>query len=128
VDVVSLRGHLEVEKVASEPMLVLSSGTSLHLKGGTSGVKLVFFFPLLPWEDIIKVMGQTSFSSKRGGEAEKEGFWPMTKGLDEKFGVVFSFTVVVTDMELIDSVALERVSSDSSVSSTIPLRQSWQRW
>jgi hypothetical protein len=31
----------------------------------------------------MKVMGQTSFSLKRGGEAEKEGFWPMRKNLGE---------------------------------------------
>jgi hypothetical protein len=42
-------------------------------------------------------MGQTSFSIKRVGEAEKEGFWPMREGLGERFGVVFSLAVVVTD-------------------------------
>jgi hypothetical protein len=99
-DVVSLWGRLELEGVASEPMPVLQSGISLHLKGGTSGFKVVFFFPLLPWEDIIKVMGQTSFSLKRGGEPEKEWFWPMREGLGEKFRVVFSFTMVVTDTKL----------------------------
>jgi hypothetical protein len=89
-----------VEVVASEPMPLVSSGTSHHLKRGTSGLKVVLFYPLLPREDLIKVMGQTSFSLKRGGEPEKEGFWPMRKGLGEIFGVVFSFAVVVTDMEL----------------------------
>jgi hypothetical protein len=54
----------------------------------------------LPREDIIEVVRQTSFSLKRGGEAEKEGFWPMREGLGEKFGVVFSFAVVVMDTEL----------------------------
>jgi hypothetical protein len=54
----------------------------------------------LPREDIIEVVRQTSFSLERGGEAEKEGFWPMREGLGEKFGVVFSFAVVVTDTEL----------------------------
>ena len=30
---------------------------------------------------------------------EKRGFWPMRKKLGEKFGVVFSFAVVVMDTE-----------------------------
>ena len=64
------------------------------------GVKVVFFFPLLPEEDIITVVGDF-FLFKRGGEARKEGFQPMRKKLGEKFGVVFSFTVVVTDTELL---------------------------
>jgi hypothetical protein len=33
---------------------------------------------------------------KRGGEAENDGFWPMRKCLGERFGVGFSFAVVVT--------------------------------
>jgi hypothetical protein len=37
---------------------------------------------------------------KSGGEAEKEGFWPVRKRLGEKFGLVFSFAVVVMDTEL----------------------------
>jgi hypothetical protein len=61
---------------------------------------VVFFFPLLPWEEIVKVMRQTSLFLKGGGEAEKEGFWLMRKGLGERFGVAFSFAVVVTDTEL----------------------------
>jgi hypothetical protein len=77
----------------------------LPWKGGISGLKVVFFFPLLPWEDIVKVVRQTSFSLKRGGDAEKEGFWPMRKGLGERFSIVFSLAVVVTDMELFISVA-----------------------
>jgi hypothetical protein len=67
---------------------------------GISVLKVVFFFQLLPWEDIVKLVRQTSFSVKRGGEAEKEGFWPMREGLGERFGVVFSFAVVVTHTEL----------------------------
>ena len=66
---------------------------------GMSGLKVVFFFPLLPEEDIIKVV-VGFFLFIRGGEAGKKGFQPMRKKLGEKFGVVFSFAVVVTDMEL----------------------------
>jgi hypothetical protein len=94
-DVLSLHGGLEVERVAIEPMPVLSPAISPHLKEGTSGLKMVFFFPLLPWEEIIGVMRQTSFSLRRGVEAEKQGFWLMREGLGEKFRVVFSFAVVV---------------------------------
>jgi hypothetical protein len=72
-------------------MPVLSSATSLYLTGGTSGLKVVFFFHLLPLEDIIEVMRETFFSFKRGGEAANEGLWPMREGLGEKFGVVFVF-------------------------------------
>jgi hypothetical protein len=72
----------------------------LPWKGGISGLQVVFFFPLWPWEDVVKVVRQTSFSLKRGWEAEKEGFWPIRKGVGEEFGVVFSFAVVVTDTEL----------------------------
>ena len=65
---------------------------------GKSGLKVVFFFPLLPEEDIIKVVVDF-FLFKRGGEAGKNGFQPMRKKLGEKFGVVVSFAVVVTDTE-----------------------------
>jgi HSP20 family molecular chaperone IbpA len=61
---------------------------------------VVFFFPFSPQEDIVIVVRQTSFSLNGGGEAEKESFWPMRRGRDEKFVVVFSFPVVVTDTEL----------------------------
>jgi hypothetical protein len=64
-------------------------------------LKVVFFFPLLPQEDIVKVVRQTSLSLKRGGEAEKDGFWPMRESLGENCCVVFSFAVVVTDTELV---------------------------
>ena len=64
-----------------------------------SGLKVVFFFPLLPEEDIIKVVVDF-FLFKRWGEAGKKGFQPIRKKLGEKFGVVFSFAVVVTDTEL----------------------------
>ena len=43
----------------------------------------------------------TSFSVKEGVKPEKRGFQPMRKKLGEKFGVVFSLTVVVTDTELL---------------------------
>ena len=62
-------------------------------------VKGSLFFPLLPEEDIIKVVVDF-FLFKRGGEAGKKGFQPMRKKLGKKFGVVFSFAVVVTDTEL----------------------------
>ena len=45
----------------------------------------------------------TSFSVKEGVKPEKRGFQPMRKKLGEKFGVVFSLTVVVTDTELFPS-------------------------
>ena len=67
---------------------------------GMSGLKVVFFFPLLPEEDIIKVVVDF-FLCKRGGEAGKKGFQPMRKKLGKKFGVDFSFAVVVTDTELV---------------------------
>ena len=66
---------------------------------GMSGLKVVFFFPLLPEEDIIKVVVEFFFF-KRTGEAGKIGFQPKRKKPGEKFGVVFSFAVVVTDTEL----------------------------
>ena len=66
---------------------------------GMLGLKVLFFFPLLPEEDIIKVVVDF-FLFKSGGEAGKEGFQPMRKKLGEKFSVVFAFAVVVTDTEL----------------------------
>ena len=66
---------------------------------GMSGLKIVFFFPLLPEKDLIKVVVDF-FLSERGGEAGKKGFQRMRKKLGEKFAVVFSFAVVVTDTEL----------------------------
>ena len=63
-------------------------------------MKVVFFFPLLPRPDIIKVLWLTSFSVKEGVKLEKRGFKPMRKKLGGKFGVVVSLTVVVTDTEL----------------------------
>ena len=42
----------------------------------------------------------TSFSVKEGVKLEKRGFQPMGKKLSGKFGVVFSFAVVVMDTEL----------------------------
>ena len=43
----------------------------------------------------------TSFSVKEGVKPEKRGFQPMRKKLGEKFGVVFSFSVVVMGTELL---------------------------
>ena len=93
---------------------------------GMLGLKVVFFFPLLPEEDIIKVVVDF-FLFERGGEAGKEGFQPMGKKLGEKFGVVFSFTVVVTDTELPGFAVVGRVDFVFLVGSTILLRRSWQR-
>ena len=73
---------------------------------GMSGLNVVFCLPLLPEEDIIKVVVDF-FRFKRGGEAGKKGFQPMRKKLGEKFGVVFPFAVVVTDTELSSGVGLE---------------------
>jgi hypothetical protein len=71
----------------------------------------------LPQEDIAKVVRQTSFSFTRGGEAEKVGFWPMREGLGKRFGVVYSFSVVVRDMQLaVNSVCIKqklKLSGDS---------------
>jgi preprotein translocase subunit SecE len=74
-------------------------------------LKVVFFFPLFPREDILKVVRQTSFSLKSQCEAEKVAFWPMRRGLSEEFVVVFSFAVVVTEMELIVRHALAALYS-----------------
>ena len=82
-----------------------------------SGLKVVFFFPLLPEEDIIKVVVDF-FLFKRGGEARKKGFQPMRKKLGEKFVVVFSFAVVVTDTELAYS-AYRRVLASAVVVSKL---------
>jgi hypothetical protein len=98
--VVLLHGCLEVVALAIDPMPVLLSAISLHLKGVTSGLKVVFFFPLLLWEDLIEVIGLISLSLKRWAKVEKETFWPMGEGPGKRFGVVFSFAVVVTEMEL----------------------------
>jgi hypothetical protein len=50
-----------------------------------------------------KVMWLASFSVKEGVKPGKKSFQPMRKKLGEKFGVVFSFAVVVTDTELAES-------------------------
>src|SRR5436853_202046 len=46
------------------------------------------------------VVWLTSFSVKEGVKPERWGFQPMRKKLGERFGVVFSFAVVVMDTEL----------------------------
>ena len=96
-ETVSLRGRLFEECAdTSEPAVEETPDRTGN--SGMSELKVVFFFPLLPEEDIIKVVVDF-FLLKRGGEAGKKGFQPMRKKLGEKFGVVFSFTVVVTDTE-----------------------------
>ena len=97
-EIVSLRGRL-FEEVADTVEPAVGETPNKSGKGGMSGLKVAFFFPLPPWEDIIKVVVDF-FLFKRGGEAGKKGFQPMRKKLGEKFGVVFSFAVVVTDTEL----------------------------
>src|SRR5205085_4504341 len=44
------------------------------------------------------------FSVKEGVKPEKRGFQAMRKKLGEKFGVVFSLTVVVTDTDLFSAI------------------------
>src|SRR5205807_8736330 len=68
-------------------------------KGGISGLKVVFFFLLLPLGAIFGGVVDF-FLCKRGGEARKEGFSANEKRLGKRFGVVFSFNVVVTGLEL----------------------------
>jgi hypothetical protein len=109
--VLSLDGCLDEEEVASAAEVVQAP---LPMKGGISGLKVFFLFPSLLWEDIVKVVGQTSFSLNRGDEAEKEGFWPMRKCLGEQFGVVFSFAVVVTGMEPSPSLAFNGTGGGTS--------------
>jgi hypothetical protein len=96
-EVVSLCRCLDEEEFASALEEELAP---LAWKGGIFGLKVVFFFPLLPQEDIVKVVRQPSSSLNRWDEAEKERFWSMRKGLGERFGVAFSFDVIVTDTEL----------------------------
>jgi hypothetical protein len=96
-EVVSPHGRLKEEEVAS---VAEELSTPLPGKGGISRLRVVFFFPLLPQEDIVKVLQQTSFSLRRGEEAEKEGLWPMREGLGERFRMVFSVSVIVRDAEL----------------------------
>ena len=69
--VVSLRGHLVGEgRVGSTPG---GEEGKIPSKGGISGLKVVFFFPLLREEDMRRVVVDF-FLCKRGGEAGKEGF------------------------------------------------------
>src|SRR5205085_12654861 len=68
-------------------------------KEGIFGLKVVLFFPLLPLGAIFGGVVDF-FLCKRGGEAGKEGFSANEKKLGEKFGVVFSFSVVIMGTEL----------------------------
>src|SRR5437588_12181054 len=63
-------------------------------------VKGSFFLPFRIRGRHNKSVLWTSFSVKEGVKPEKRGFQPMRKKLGEKFGVVFSLTVVVTDTKL----------------------------
>ena len=97
---VLLRGRLDAIEEEGVASTALEEEPAVPGKGGIAGLKVVFFLPLLPRPDIIKVLWLTSFSVKEGVKPEKRVFQPMRKKLGEKFGVVFSLTVVVTDTEL----------------------------
>ena len=69
--VVLLRGRLVGEgRVGSTPG---GEEGKISSKGGISGLKVVFFFPLSREEDMRRVVVDF-FLCKRGGEAGKEGF------------------------------------------------------
>ena len=97
---VLLRGRLDAVEEEGVASAALEEEPAIPMKGGIAGLKVVFFLPLLPRPDMIEVMWLTSFSVKEGVKPEKWGFQSMRKKLGEKFGVVFSLTVVVTDTEL----------------------------
>ena len=101
---VLLRGRLDAVEEEVVASAALEEEPAIPMKGGIVGLKVVFFLPLLPWPDMIEVMWLTSFSVKEGVKPEKRGFRPMRKKLGERFGVVFSLTVVVMDTELPRSV------------------------
>ena len=94
----SLSGRL-LEELANTSELAVEETPDRTGNSGMSGLKVVFFFPLLPEEAIIKVV-EDFFLFKRGCEAGKKGFQAMRKKLGEKIGVVFSFAVVVMYTEL----------------------------
>ena len=102
-----LRGRLDAVEEEGVASAALEEEPAVPMKGGIAGLKVVFFLPLLPRPDMIEVMWLTSFSVKEGVKPEKRGFQSMRKKLGEKFGVVFSLPVVVTDTELFTSQALE---------------------
>ena len=96
-----LCGRLDAVEEEGVASAALEEEPPVPMKGGIAGLKVVFFLPLLPRPEKIEVMWLTSFSVKEGVKPEKRGFQPMRKKLGEKFGVVFSLTVVVTDTELL---------------------------
>ena len=63
-------------------------------------VKGSFFLPFRTRGRHNKSGLWTSFSVKEGVKPEKRGFQPMRKKLGEKFGVFFSFSVVVMGMKV----------------------------
>ena len=97
---VLLRGRLDAIEEDGVASAALEEEPAVPTKGGIAGLKVVFFLPLLPWPDMMEVMWLTSFSVKEVVKPEKRGFQPMRKKLGEKFGLIFSLTVVVTDTEL----------------------------
>ena len=101
-----LRGRVDAIEEEGVASMALEEEPAVPGKGGIAGLKVVFFLPLLPRPGIIKVLWLTSFSVKEGVKPEKRGFQPMRKKLGEKFGVVFSLTVVVTDTELLSPLAI----------------------
>ena len=98
---VLLRGRLDTVEEEGVASAALEGEPAVPMKGGIAGLKVVLFLPLLPWPDMMNVMWLTTFSVKEGVKPEKRGFEQMRKKLGEKFGVVFSLTVVVTDTELL---------------------------
>ena len=57
-----LRGRLDAIEEAGVASMALEEEPAVPGKGGIAGLKVVFFLPLLPWPDIIKVLWFTSFS------------------------------------------------------------------
>ena len=86
--VVSLRGRLVGEgRVGSTPG---GEEGKIPSKGGISGLKVVFFFPLSREEDMRRVVVDF-FLCKRGGEAGKEGFSANEKKAWQKIWCGFFF-------------------------------------
>ena len=96
-----LRGRLDAVEEEAVASVALEEEPAVPMKGGIAGLKVVLFLPLLPRLDMIEVMWLTSFSVKEGVKLEKRGIQPMRKKLSERFFVVFSLTMVVTDTELL---------------------------
>ena len=108
---VLLHGRLDAVEEEGVASAALEEEPAVPMKGGIAGLKVVFFLPLLPRPEMIEVMWLNFFSVKEGVKPEKRGFQPMRKKLGEKFGLVFSLTVVVTDTELFYYKARKKVEN-----------------